>query len=456
MALGLPALLWLAARAPAAELPDFAGLVERAAPTIVEVLTVRREPSAAAGDLEELLRRFGPGRRPEPAPDGEEAPRRDAIGSGFIVSGDGHIVTNSHVVSGAERIRVTLNDRRVFDARTVGLDEPSDLALLKIEADGLPRVRFGDSDALRVGEWVLAIGSPFGLEFSAAAGIVSAKGRSMPARSAYNYMSFIQSDVAINQGNSGGPLFNLDGEVVGINSQIFSRTGGSIGLSFSIPSNVAANVIAQLRDSGHVSRGLLGVRMREVTHALAEIFGLERPRGAFVDEVRPGGPAEAGGIRNEDIILEFNGHAIEHFTDLPFYVGQYSPGAEARVLIHRDGGTVAAAVRLGSSPTNQAAAGAPRTARGRGEPLGARVVGISEETRRATGVGGVRVAELEEGAARTAGLREGDIIVALDRRPVATPEEFARIAGELPESGFAQVRIIREGQATTLALELSR
>ncbi len=456
VALGLPALFWLAARAPAAELPDFAGLVERAAPTIVEVLTVRRGPPSAAGELEELLRRFGPGRPPEAEPDGGEAPRRDAIGSGFIVSGDGYIVTNNHVVAGAERVRVTLNDRRVFDARTVGLDEPSDLALLKIEAEGLPRARFGDSDALRVGEWVLAIGSPFGLEFSAAAGIVSAKGRSMPTRSAYNYMSFIQSDVAINQGNSGGPLFNLDGEVVGINSQIFSRTGGSIGLSFSIPSNAASNVVAQLRESGHVSRGLLGVRMREVTHALAEIFGLERPRGAFVDEVQPGGPAEAGGIRNEDIVLEFNGHAIEHFTDLPFYVGQYSPGAEAEVLLHRDGGTVAAAVRLGSSPTNQAAADAPRSARGRGDPLGARVVALGEEARRAAGVGGVRVAELDDGAAQAAGLREGDIIVALDRRPVTTPEEFARVAGNLPESGFAQVRIIREGQATTLALELSR
>ena len=235
----------------AQELPDFAELVEINAPTIVEIATSRQVESRSPvedRELDELLRRLNPGQAPELNPENiPELRQRGAVGSGFIISADGYIITNNHVVAAADEIRVTLNDRRVFDAEIIGLDEPSDLALLKIGANNLPRVKFGDSDRLRVGEWVLAIGSPFGLEFSAAAGIVSAKGRSMPGRSTYNYMSFIQTDVAINQGNSGGPLFNLEGEVVGINSQILSSTGGSNGISFSIPSNVALNVVSQLR-----------------------------------------------------------------------------------------------------------------------------------------------------------------------------------------------------------------
>lgn len=298
----------------AAELPNFADLVENNSPSIVEISTMQRVQGRAAipdEELEELLRRLNPGDPDLNIENLPESRQRGAVGSGFLISGDGYVITNNHVVVGADEIQVHLNDRRVFDAEVIGLDEPSDLALLKIESSDLPHVEFGDSDALRVGDWVLAIGSPFGLEFSAAAGIVSAMGRSIPGRSTYNYMSFIQTDVAINQGNSGGPLFNLDGEVVGINSQILSSTGGSNGISFSIPSNVAMNVVNQLRDSGVVERGLLGVRMREVDYALAEIFGMERPRGAFVDEVQSDSPAMAGGIRNEDIILEFNGHEIE-------------------------------------------------------------------------------------------------------------------------------------------------
>ncbi|MFK7863909.1 MAG: trypsin-like peptidase domain-containing protein [Pseudohongiellaceae bacterium] len=272
-------------------LPNFADLVEKNAATIVEITTTRRVESRTAmpdGEIEELLRRLNPD--DDPSELLENAPQqrqRGAVGSGFLISDDGYVITNNHVVEGADEIQVNLNDRRVFDAKVVGLDEPSDLALLKISAQDLPFTTFGDSDAIRVGDWVLAIGSPFGLEFSAAAGIVSAKGRSMPGRSTYNYMSFIQTDVAINQGNSGGPLFNLEGEVIGINSQILSSTGGSNGISFSIPSNVALNVVAQLRDSGAVERGLLGVRMGEVDYALAEIFGLEKPRGSFVQEVQP-------------------------------------------------------------------------------------------------------------------------------------------------------------------------
>tara|TARA_B100000929_G_C15483819_1_gene412106 strand:- start:248 stop:1615 length:1368 start_codon:yes stop_codon:yes gene_type:complete len=445
--------------ANAQELPDFAELVEINAPTIVEIATSRQVEARSPvedRELNELLRRLNPGQEPELNPESiPELRQRGAVGSGFLISADGYIITNNHVVAAADEIRVTLNDRRVFDAEIIGLDEPSDLALLKIGANDLPSVQFGDSDRLRVGEWVLAIGSPFGLEFSAAAGIVSAKGRSMPGRSTYNYMSFIQTDVAINQGNSGGPLFNLEGEVVGINSQILSSTGGSNGISFSIPSNVALNVVSQLKDSGRVERGLLGVRMREVDYALAQIFDLERPRGAFVDEVQPASPAERSGIRNEDIILEFNGHEIEHFTDLPFYVGQYRPGTEAEITLYRNGERLTRTVVLGSSPTNIVAATQPEVTKDRSNPLGFRVTELSEETRQVVGIKGVRIAELDEGPGRDAGLLVGDVVVALNRQEIASSIEFSSVASNLPESGFIPIRIIREGQGTTMALELS-
>ncbi len=442
----------------AADLPSFADLVERNAPSIVEISTMQRVQSRAAipdEELEELLRRLNPGNEDFDLDDLPDTRQRGAVGSGFLISADGYVITNNHVVVGADEIQVHLNDRRVFDAEVIGLDEPSDLALLKIESNDLPHVQFGDSDALRVGDWVLAIGSPFGLEFSAAQGIVSAMGRSIPGRSTYNYMSFIQTDVAINQGNSGGPLFNLDGEVVGINSQILSSTGGSNGISFSIPSNVAMNVVNQLRDGGVVERGLLGVRMREVDYALAEIFGMERPRGAFVDEVQPDSPAMAGGIRNEDIILGFNGHDIEFFTDLPFYVGQYRPGTEAAVQLYRNGETLERTVVLGDSPTNIVAAAEPAVVRDRRNPLGFRVSELSAETQQVTGLSGVRIAELNDGPGRDAGLQNGDVIVSLNRQDVTSPESFAEIASSLPESGFVPIRIVREGQGTTMALELA-
>lgn len=443
-----------------AVLPNFADLVERNAPSIVEISTLRNVEARRPGDdreLEELLRRLNPGDEPDLDIEGiPQQRRRGAVGSGFLISADGYVLTNNHVVAGADEIVVTLNDRRVFNAEVIGLDEPSDLALLKLAVDDLPYVEFGDSDAVRVGEWVLAIGSPFGLEFSAAAGIVSAKGRSMPGGSTYNYMSFIQTDVAINQGNSGGPLFNLKGEVIGINSQILSSTGGSNGISFSIPSNVAMNVIAQLRESGVVQRGLLGVRMREVDYALAEIFEMERPRGAFVDEVQPDSPAQAAGILDEDIILEFNGHQIEYYTDLPFYVGQYRPGTQANVVIFRNGELDSKTVTLGSSPTNIVAAAEPEVVSERRNRLGFRISELSSETRQLGGLSGVRIIELNDGPGKEAGLLVGDVIVALNRQGITSAEEFTAIAGSLPESGFVSVRIVREGQGpTTRALELT-
>ena len=442
----------------AAELPDFAMLVEKNAPTIVEISTrreVQSDPSPMDETLQELLQRLNPNADPDWFIEGMPPPRsRAALGSGFLIAADGYVITNNHVVAGADQIQVTLNDRRVFTAEVIGLDEPSDLALLKIEASDLPHVTFGDSDALRVGEWVLAIGSPFGLEFSAAAGIVSAKGRTVPGRSSYNYMSFVQTDVAINQGNSGGPLFNLQGEVVGINSQIISADGGSNGISFAIPGNVAINVVSQLRETGAVKRGLLGVRMREVDYALAEIFGLDRPRGAFVDEVQPGSPAAAAGIRNEDIILAFNGHEIEYYTDLPFYVGQYRPDTRAEVVLYRDAEVITRQVTLGSSPTNVAASRDAGVIRQSSNPLGLRVAELGEEARRVSGLSGVRIMEVSPGPGLQAGLREGDVIVSLNRQKITSTGQFARIARSLPDTEFIPIRIVREGQATTLALQL--
>ena len=451
-----PALVSTHANA-AVELPNFADLVEANASAIVEISarrTVTSRPQLSDENLEELLR----GLRPDEMPDIQRQDRapmqRGAVGSGFLISADGFVITNNHVVEGADQIQVTLNDRRVFDAEVVGLDEPSDIALLKLEAADLPFVEFGDSEAVRVGDWVLAIGSPFGLEFSAAAGIVSAKGRSVPGNSAYNYMAFIQTDVAINQGNSGGPLFNLDGDVIGINSQILSSTGGSNGISFSIPSNVAMNVVAQLKESGAVERGLLGVRMREVDYALAEIFDMDRPRGAFVDGVIDESPAGNAGVQDEDIIVEFNGHEIEYYTDLPFYVGQYQPGTEAAVRLIRDGEERRLTVVLGSSPTNEASIAVADTAPERANPLGFKIAEISEETRQVAGIDGVRIAQVEEGPGRAAGLREGDVVVSLNRESVPSVTEFARVAESLPASGFVQIRIVRQGQGTTLSLEL--
>ena len=441
----------------AVDLPNFADLVEANASAIVEISarrTVTPRPQLSDENLEELLR----GLRPDEIPDiqrQDRAPRqRGAVGSGFLISADGFVITNNHVVEGADQIQVTLNDRRVFDAEVVGLDEPSDIALLKLDAADLPFVEFGDSEAVRVGDWVLAIGSPFGLEFSAAAGIVSAKGRSVPGNSAYNYMAFIQTDVAINQGNSGGPLFNLEGDVVGINSQILSSTGGSNGISFSIPSNVAMNVVAQLKESGAVERGLLGVRMREVDYALAEIFDMDRPRGAFADGVIDESPAGNAGVQDEDIIVEFNGHEIEYYTDLPFYVGQYQPGTEAAVRLIRDGEERRLTVVLGSSPTNEASIVVEDTAPERANPLGFKISELSEETRQVAGIDGVRIAQVEEGPGREAGLREGDVVVSLNRQPVPSVSDFASVAESLPASGFVQIRIVRQGQGTTLSLEL--
>ena len=437
----------------AAELPNFADLVERNAPAIVEISTQRSTTGNLLDEFDDFFRRQIPDGQ-----DSRELFQPPTVGSGFIISADGYVMTNNHVVDGAEEIRVHLNDRRVFAAAVIGLDEPSDLALLKLEAEQLPFVGFGNSDQIRIGDWVLAIGSPFGLEFSASAGIVSAKGRTVPRRSTYNYMSFIQTDVAINQGNSGGPLFNLEGEVIGINSRILSSTGGSNGVSFAIPSNVAVNVLDQLRASGMVERGLLGVQMGEVDFDLALGRGMQRPLGALVNRVQPASPAERAGLRAGDIIVGFNGHEIEYFTELPYFVGQYRPGTEADVLVRRDGELRTFLVTLGSSPTNNLASAPERASRTPGpqldNPLGFRVAELSRQTRQVTGVSGVRVAQMGAGPGSAAGLRINDVITELAGEPVESTEDFARIAEALPDSGAIPMEILRQGESRGLSLQL--
>jgi serine protease Do len=439
----------------AAELPDFAALVEQNGPAIVNIATMQQVTSSRdeRGDIEELLRRLSPDEPLPPELEEQQSRPRGGVGSGFIMSEDGYVITNHHVVNGADQITVTLNDRRVFQARIIGTDELSDVALIKIDAENLPTVEFGDSEAVRVGEWVLAIGSPFGLEFSAAAGIVSAKGRAVPGNQT-NYVSFIQTDVAINQGNSGGPLFNLEGKVIGINSQILSSTGGSNGISFAIPSNVALNVVEQLRDTGAVSRGLLGVLIKDVDFALAEAFYMERPMGAFVDEVQPGSPAETAGVLNDDIIMAFNGREIESSSMLPFYVGQVRPGTNAELTIMRNGETIALDVVVGALPGSGIASSNAPIEPPPANSLGLTISELSEEARDVSGVQGVRIEELQDGPAAKAGLEEGDVIVELNRMPVPDIGAFSAAAEQLPATGFVPVRIVREGRGTTLVLEL--
>ena len=324
----------------AATLPDFKPIVKKNTPAVVKILVEysatrpghQRAVPPGNQEIPDYLRRFFEFRGTPP-----QQRQRQGMGSGFIISRDGYIVTNNHVVEDADSILVRLTDRREYSAEVVGLDARSDLALLRIDAEDLPVLQLGKPGELEVGEWVLAIGSPFGLDYSVTAGIVSAKGRSLPNESNENYVPFIQTDVAINPGNSGGPLFNLDGEVVGVNSQIFTRSGGSIGLSFAIPVSVVINVVEQLKHSGHVTRGWLGVTIQNVDKNLAESFGLDRPRGALISQLQPGGPAEEGGLQSGDVILRFDGVDIRTSADLPHVVGLTRPGTRVGVEVMRDG-----------------------------------------------------------------------------------------------------------------------
>ena len=407
-------------------LPEFRDLVRANSPAVVNIATVS---AARQGGANELWRFF----------EGE----RRSLGSGFILTEDGYVLTNHHVVADADQVFVRLVDRRELEATVVGTDERSDLVLLKVDAADLPVVSIGDSSSLEVGEWVLAIGSPFGFDYSVTAGIVSAKGRSLP-RNNGSYVPFIQTDTAINPGNSGGPLFNLAGEVIGINSQIISRTGGFQGVAFAIPIDIAMEVVDQLKNSGIVKRGWLGVGIQEVDNALAQSFGLARPQGALIRTIDPDGPAQSAGIAAGDVVTLFDGHVIDRSHDLPHRVGRTRPGAEVEVSLVRSGEPVKLVVVVGELPENpQVTATGAETAEDASTRLGLVVESLDAiELDRIDAAAGVRVTSVE-GPAFDAGIRRGDVIVSLNHHDVTNIDSFDAVVGDLQPGKHVPVLVLR-------------
>jgi serine protease Do len=467
MSLAAPGVL--AQSAPQRGVPDFTELVEQVGPAVVNIRTLERarvapqaSPQAPGGsddEMQEFFRRFfgqplpGAPRQQGPRNPQSEEPQPRGVGSGFIITADGFVLTNAHVVEGAEQVLVTLPDKREFRARVVGTpDKRTDVAVLKIEATGLPTVRIGDVNRLKVGEWVMAIGSPFGLDNSVTAGIVSAK-----QRDTGDYLSFIQTDVAINPGNSGGPLINLRGEVVGINSQIYSRSGGFMGISFAIPIDEAIRVADQLRGpTGRVSRGRIGVSIDQVTKDVAESIGLGRPQGALVRSVEAGAPAEKAGVEAGDIILRFDGKPIERASDLPRLVGNTKPGTRASLTVFRRGSqkdlSVVVAEIEPERPTRRTSAPEVRPpASPAVQSLGLAVSELSEAQKTELKIkGGVRVDSATEAAARS-GLREGDVILAIGNTEVANVSEFEAAIARVDRSKPVPL-LLRRGELATYAL----
>jgi serine protease Do len=364
-----------------------------------------------------------------------------SMGSGFIISADGYILTNAHVVDAADEVTVRLTDKREFKAKVIGTDRRTDVALIKIEAAGLPRVVIGNPNLLKVGEWVAAIGSPFGFENSVTAGIVSAKGRSLPQE---NYVPFIQTDAAINPGNSGGPLFNLRGEVVGINSQIYSRTGGYMGVAFAIPIDVAMDVADQLRIHGKISRGWLGVMIQEVTRELAESFGLKKPEGVLIAGVEKGGPADKGGLEASDVVLKFDGKPVGNASELPLLVGATKPGKQVAVQVWRKGSAKNLALTVGEAPTEKVAQRPARMESVAGR-LGLGLNDLSEAQKKELQIShGVVVVEAQASAAR-AGIRRGDVITAVNNNDVKSVEQFNQLLAGY-KAGQNIALLVRRGE----------
>ena len=446
-------------------LPDFTDLVEQVGPSVVNIRTIDKPSSQPTAqnqpidpqdeEMQELFRRFfgmpapnpnsprqqRPNRPQQPQP--EDQPR--GVGSGFILTADGFIMTNAHVVDGAQQVIVTLTDKREFVARIIGIDKRTDVAVVKIEASGLPPVKLGDPNRLKVGEWVMAIGSPFGLENTVTAGIVSAKGRDTG-----DYLPFIQTDVAINPGNSGGPLINMRGEVVGINSQIYSRSGGFMGISFAIPIDEAANVSNQLRANGRVQRGRLGVGIGEVSKDVAESLGMSKPQGAFVSSVEAGSPAEKAGIEAGDIILKFDGKTIEKSSDLPRTVGNTKPGTQSKLTLLRRGATRDIAITVGEFEPEKTAAAKPATAEKPPESaavvqlLGLTVSDLSDAQKKEFKMrAGVRVDAVADPALK-AGIREGDIITQIANTEVIDTKSFGQLLAKIDKSKSVSV-LLRRG-----------
>jgi serine protease Do len=455
------AVAWLAlvcagAIAQGRELPDFTRLVEEQGNSVVNISTTQAPRRAAAPQVpgiedEEVLeffRRFIPRQQP-PGPGNR--PESRSLGSGFIISADGYILTNAHVVEGGDEINVRFTDKREFKAKVIGADRRTDIAVIKIEAAGLHPVRFGDPGRLKVGEWVVAIGAPFGFENTVTAGIVSAKGRSLPQE---NFVPFLQTDVAINPGNSGGPLFNMRGEVVGINSQIYSRTGGFMGLSFAIPIDVALDIQKQLRDKGRVSRGRIGVVIQEVTRDLATSFGLDRARGALVNSVEKGSPADKAGIEATDIIIAFDGKAVEGSSDLPRIVGSTRPGSQVPLEVWRKGATRRLSITVGELQEDRIAARdlprAPKQAETPANRLGIVVAELTAEQKKGLGVAsGIVVTDVRPES--KADVRKGDVLLTLVHKGQHTElrsvEQFTRLLAGLDKNAVITLQV-RRGEST--------
>lgn len=447
-----------------AQLPDFTEMVKNNGDAVVNISTTQNAPDVQMDseqqqipqdvppELEDFFRRFFQG------PEGRGyVPREtNSLGSGFVISKDGYILTNHHVVNNASEIIVKLKDRRELVAKLIGSDESTDVALIKVEANDLPVVTIGSPEQLQVGEWVLAIGTPFGFEQSVTAGIVSAKGRSLPDG---NYVPFIQTDVAINPGNSGGPLFNMHGQVVGINSQIYSRSGGYMGLSFAIPIDVAMNVAEQIKAKGKVSRGWLGVQIQDVTRQLAESFGMDRPHGALVAKVISGGPAEKAGIQIGDIIVDFNGHVIETSGELPPIVGMSAVNENATIKIIRQGDKEDLTVKVGLLPPQATAqivpGAAPEFAVNR---LNLAVSDLTDEQRQQLQVekNGVLVQKVNKGIAMDAGIQPGDVILRVQNTPIKNAADFNKVIANLPVKKSIAMLIQRNGSPVFIAFKIDK
>jgi len=448
------------AQAQVRTLPDFTDLVELVGPSVVNIRTLEKvsAPLGAGNGVDEQMleffRRFGlpvpnipnnphqAPRKNQPQLPEEQQPR--GVGSGFILSTDGFIMTNAHVVDSADEVLVTLTDKREFKAKIIGADKRSDIAVVKIATTGLPAVKIGDVSRLKVGEWVMAIGSPFGLDNTVTAGIVSAK-----QRDTGDYLPFIQTDVAINPGNSGGPLINMRGEVVGINSQIYSRSGGSMGISFAIPMDEAFRVSEQLRASGHVSRGRIGVQIDQVTKEVAESIGLGKPQGALVRSVEVGSPAEKGGVEAGDIITKFEGKVVEKATDLPRMVGGTKPGTRSALTVFRRGNhkelsVVIAEIEADKSIKKDGDKGGKPKASSAGQALGLVVSELTDVQKKELKInGGVKVEAASDAAAR-AGIREGDVIVAVANTAINNVKEFESLLSKLSKNKSVNV-LLRRG-----------
>ncbi len=450
-----------AVAASVAGLPDFTDLVERTGPAVVNIRTTEKvkagQGSMPGGDdeeMQEFFRRFfgipiPPRQQPTPPrgrkpgqPSDEDVPR--GVGSGFIISADGYVMTNAHVVDGADDVYVTLTDKREFKAKIIGADKRTDVALVKIDGSNLPRLTLGDSSKIKVGEWVIAIGSPFGLDNTVTAGIVSAK-----ARDTGDYLPLIQTDVAVNPGNSGGPLINMRGEVIGINSQIYSRSGGYMGISFAVPIDEALRVTEQLKTSGKVTRGRIGVQIGEVTKDVAESLGLSKAQGALVQRVEPSSPAEKGGVEPGDIILKFNGVAIEKSSDLPRMVGSTKPGTRSTITVWRKGATRDLTLTITEMEVEKAAKKEDKKAKPdqAANALGLIVSELSDAQKKELKIDGGVVVDAAEGAAARAGLRAGDVILRLNNTDVKDAKQFNGLVAKLEPKKMAVV-LVRRGDSS--------